>query len=546
MICGLLCVQAAWASAQPPRFDFLAIQNEQAPNGTGVLFGVGSPRLNNQGDAAFAGFVRTEGGALYRGNAAPGSLVEIVREGQATPDGLGQFGDALSFRQVKINDLGQVAFESAIVDGSGVARQTVYIGDGTSTGLVEVIRAGNDAPDRAGVFVGGGTPVAFADSGRALIATQLDLQDGGSNVDESAVYRFDPTPGTLTKIAREGDPTPDGTETLNFVRAVGMTEAGEAAFVGASPSVPFGGVFLGDGASSPQEYGRSGDPAPRGPGDLYLGGPCALDRQGCVTDGLLKINNSQTLVAKSYFDIDADPFPLTVFEAAGLVRIDGPGASLETLVRSGDPVPDGSGNFLDIGVPSFNDAGDIVFSARLMNTPGGTSDDSGLYRIADTTVIEVFREGDDVPTGDGAFDDFFDPNHPRFNLPVAVDVNETGQFLFRARMTGTPNGNGDDEALFLYDFSLGLEEIVREGETLFNDGVAFGTVDAAFGDLNDNGEVGILFEIRPLPFGSAIRAAALWPGRVPEPASLALSAAGALACGLLRGRKLRRLDCNVI
>ena len=43
------------ADAQPPRFDFLAIQDQPGPTGGGNLFGVGGAQLNNAGDAAFLG-----------------------------------------------------------------------------------------------------------------------------------------------------------------------------------------------------------------------------------------------------------------------------------------------------------------------------------------------------------------------------------------------------------------------------------------------------------------------------------------------------------
>src|SRR5437867_1529272 len=68
----------------------------------------------------------------------------------------------------------------------------------------------------------------------------------------------------------------------------------------------------------------------------------------------------------------------------------------DQIAREGQAPPEGGGVFAGFGsFPAINDAGQVAFTATLRGTPGGTSDDRGLYlRDPNLGVVKLLREND--------------------------------------------------------------------------------------------------------------------------------------------------------
>ncbi len=78
------------------------------------------------------------------------------------------------------------------------------------------------------------------------------------------------------------------------------------------------------------------------------------------------------------------------------------------IVREGQPEPGGNGIFRNLGNPTINISGALVFTAGLDDTANDRADDSGIYRVfipalgagpAIIGVQEVFREGETYDIG---------------------------------------------------------------------------------------------------------------------------------------------------
>jgi len=156
---------------------------------------------------------------------------------------------------------------------------------------------------------------------------------------------------------------------------------------------------------------------------------------------------------------------------------------LVTVVRSGDPLPDGPGTFGSFNTnPAINASGSLAFrSVNLHDTPGGAMDNAGVFLSDGRVITTIARRGALTPTGDGLL----------FEFPLEVlCLNDSGQVLFTASLAGTDGGSTDDSGLFLGD-GTSLVEIAREGDPAPGGG-AFTSFAALFGipmALNNAGEV---------------------------------------------------------
>jgi hypothetical protein len=81
---------------------------------------------------------------------------------------------------------------------------------------------------------------------------------------------------------------------------------------------------------------------------------------------------------------------------SGVFRNDGT-ANMQ-LARSGETAPDGNGRFSSFSWnPQINDAGQVAFSASLIDTVGGTSDGMGIFFFDETHgVLQIARTGDSL------------------------------------------------------------------------------------------------------------------------------------------------------
>lgn len=169
-------------------------------------------------------------------------------------------------------------------------------------------------------------------------------------------------------------------------------------------------------------------------------------------------------------------------------------AEIEVICLSGEPSPDGNGEFQWFLPPSLNDAGGVAFEARLRNTAQGVLDDNALFLATDKGIVQLVREGQAVPDLNGVFSVF--GLGTVFGNPAPL-LNENGQIAFLARLLQSSGGTADNSGLYLAG-PAGVIQLVREGQA------APGSKSLIFGDmaepfwppfvLNDAGQVSFLTE----------------------------------------------------
>ena len=104
------------------------------------------------------------------------------------------------------------------------------------------------------------------------------------------------------------------------------------------------------------------------------------------------------------------------------------------IAKTGDPAPEPGTSFVGgftFGRAMLNDLGQVAFNAQLTGVPINTSNDWGIFRGDGTTMVEISREGDLAPDGDGSIGNM--------NLPA---INDVGQVAFSSGMSGTVNNGG--------------------------------------------------------------------------------------------------------
>lgn len=179
----------------------------------------------------------------------------------------------------------------------------------------------------------------------------------------------------------------------------------------------------------------------------------------------------------------------------------------EILIQTGQAAPDGNGTISFLGSHVLSDAGQVTFRAGLNGTAGGSSDDSGVFRSTDNLLIQIAREGQSAPGGDGTFDNFLNPvingsgQVAFFGIlkdtdnPVGIfrgsggeiaqlarsgqaapdgngtfgnfsepTLSDSGQVSFFGILTGTNGGSADNRGVFVGD-SGSLTQIARKGQS---------------------------------------------------------------------------------
>ena len=75
-----------------------------------------------------------------------------------------------------------------------------------------------------------------------------------------------------------------------------------------------------------------------------------------------------------------------------------------TLALTGDPAPDGNGNVNEFRFPTINTRGAVAVHVLLSNAP--STEDEGIYLFDGQGATKLVREGDPVTGGSGDFDQF--------------------------------------------------------------------------------------------------------------------------------------------
>jgi len=253
----------------------VARRGQAIPAGTGTFAFFGAPLIADSGRLAFYASLAgtpspmTDSDGLFAGSG--GATAQLVRRGQAVPDGNGTF----SGFGVGIGNSGasQLPFTGFLSGTSGGSADNAGIFTASDSGVVQIARLGGSAPG-GGAFSILGTPVIGA-AGHIAFVAQLSGTPGMSTDDFALFARM---PGGLQQVAREGQTVPGGNGRFLFFEEPRVNVTGQVAFR----------AFLGDtlGGSNDnfalyrwqsgfsQQLARTGQALPGEPGTLagFFGG----------------------------------------------------------------------------------------------------------------------------------------------------------------------------------------------------------------------------------------------------------------------------------
>ena len=341
-----LAVYAPAAQSQTLTVDTFVLSGDTAPDGNGVFSGFDRLDLNSAGQILFKGdLTGTSGGTsddegLFRADGMTG-LTQIAREGQSAPDGNGSISQLN--RAISFNNAGQVAFHTFLTGNSG-GNQRLFLADGV-TGLTEIAREGQSAPD------GNGSITLFSDvllNDNGQVAFEGRTSATGSGSVSFGLFLADDVNG-LTPIVSLSDSVPDGNGSFGSFNSVGFNNAGQISFTSRLSNTSGGtsddrGVFLNDDVTGLMEIVREGQTAPNG-NDSFGG-----DFPGIEIEGF---NDAGQIALRSTL-IDADGN--NNFDR-GIYLYDSV-TGLTEIAQTRQSAPDGNGQLnLSGSVISLNDAG---------------------------------------------------------------------------------------------------------------------------------------------------------------------------------------------
>ncbi|WP_145244892.1 DUF7453 family protein [Aeoliella mucimassa] len=501
----------------------IAVDNGEGPANGDPTPTFSSPVLNEAGQAAFSGF-RVGGyfspvlaGGVYVGDGI-NPLQELVKTGDPgiTPDSL-----ASSFVVRAINDSGVVAYEQRDVatDNSPLANSTSAVLNNGYTAPTIVVHEGDSAP--------GGDRVDFIRindlDANGRLGLSLRLVDGSGP--ESAVL-FDSTTGLAT-LATVGQPAPDGEGVVGGAFYPALNDAGQTLY---TPRIARAGlperpaIFRDTPGVGRELLFRSGDPttSPNVDGSLLLE----------------LYNPSMNAHGRVAFYGSVADASTPAGNGLGLFVVDTPNGAT-AVVREGETVPGGD-TFAGFGRPSLNDEGDLAFYALLTDDPNAELDreNVGLYRYDTSGLVEIVREGQLAPSGDGTID------LPRFlpisssapNMSIRPMFNDAGEVAFLADLNDTASGN-EDAAIYYFNEVDGLQEVVRTGTPLLGSiitdlGLQQNISNSGYEEdgFNNAGQIAYRFSLADGRHGVA-----LWStNSIPEPTSVALVSMAALLVACYR------------
>jgi hypothetical protein len=365
---------------------FVAAGNT-SPNGNGVLDGPNrfNVNYNDNGQVAFDDTLSgTSGGraddeGVFRTGTAPGSLVQIVREGDPVPDGNGTFGESLAhsstaFGIPSVNNAGTVAFGAGVTgSNTQIPGHASSFDAGIFTGndgsIVQIARAGQTGIPANGAFVAFLSEPVINNHNQVAFAASSQV---GTIVND-AIYRKEA--GTFIEIAHAGEALPGGGFITAVSDAVQMNDAGQVASListNSSPNLGSGGIIRGNGGLL-TVMARNGEGTPRGGATImssFSGQSFAMNALGDMAFTALLDTNPNDVVSsdsKGLF-LYGDRFGLLEIAQKGDPLN---GSTITDLTLAGTGASDGSGvSALQMGL---NDEDQVVFRFDLANGKEGIS-----------------------------------------------------------------------------------------------------------------------------------------------------------------------------
>jgi hypothetical protein len=317
-------------------------------------------------------------------------------------------------------------------------------------------------PDGNGKFlifsVTNATAPVLNNAGQVVFWASLQNTSLGT-LDDTGIYMYDD--GVLKKIVRENDAAPGGANFEILSDVPSLNESGFVAFNSTLRNAVNGfnhlGSYLHNGSELVKII-RRGESIPDGPGEIGSSTNTTVNDVGHLR---LKTTLVNTPLGNDFLG-------LYLHNGSGLVK----------LVRIGEAVPEGNGQFDDF--PSFfqgyNNSDQVAFQATLRNTSGGSNDNTGIYLHNGTSLVNLARAGADAPDGNGQF----------LNLSATAQLNSAGQVAFRADLRNTAGGFIDNSGIYLHNGSA-VVKIARENENVPDGGGKFSGV--GFPLINDAGHV---------------------------------------------------------
>jgi hypothetical protein len=245
----------------------LAHGGDAAPGG-GVWVVPTSPQpvINDAGQIAFATSVSgtPNGFVIEFVRADGGTIAQVIQHGDPAPDQNGTF-DLLQTASVLhapgLNEDGELAFVAALAVPSGPATQGIFRASDPDH-VVQIVRRGQASPDGNGSILGfdldGDDVVPVNDAGQAAFQATLTATAQGT-ADNLAMFRGDGT--TLVRVARTGQPSPDGDGVFSDFDHPALNAAGQVAFQATlSGTSHTQGIYLWDDVAGLVPVARLGDP----------------------------------------------------------------------------------------------------------------------------------------------------------------------------------------------------------------------------------------------------------------------------------------------
>jgi hypothetical protein len=413
-----------------------------------------APVLDDAGEAAFTGrfdfssLGTTNDDYLVRAG-KDGVRVQLAREGQALPDVSGTFGALATsaVREYAMNDSGRVAFiaprtgtpggstdNSAIYSvrdpglfwvharkgdtppfttttfngffplsindqppaavsfftshGTGIAPVTAYT---SRLGLLSPVAWLSEFAPDAGVtngrlndfsYAGTGDPAALRPNASEIAFYSHLVGTSDAPRDDDGIFRA--SPDAFVDLARGNQSAPGGGAYQEFEDTPTYNANGVAAFLARLKPVPSAGEIIAlDWPFGGDIVAYTGQPAADGNGTFSsLWDPSLNNHEAVAYRVQLAGTSGGSLDDEAVYKGDSALVVVPKLE--------------DQVAREGKSVPEGGGVFAAFyGFPAINDAGQVVFTATLRATPGGTSDDHGLYLWdPQQGQVKLLREGD--------------------------------------------------------------------------------------------------------------------------------------------------------
>ncbi len=433
----------------------IALGGDAAPDGNGVLHRFeGQAVVNDDSAVLFVGDYAVAGGDFHDVAVLvdDGVATQLAREGEAAPDGNGSYGD---FSKPALGNDGTAGLYSTFRETSGgfTDDKGVILIDGGAS--VAVREGGSANGDGTYVSINANLEptLALNNLGQVALVTALTGNAGGFAKDGTIVVGDGVT---QNEIAREGDPTPPPPPLSNgnygAFSAPVMNDVGTVVFR-AHNFTNLNPPFIGASAVISQTNGiateivRADTNSPDGNGKF-----------NSLSDALALNNNGQVAFSSTMKNT------LGGFFVDGVAMFRGEPAALHVLARAGDAAPDGNGvieaGFATFGPPRINDFGEVAFNTQYSGTLDSIFDDNAILKGnvigAQSSLIEVVREGWSLPGEDGVFAD----------LSQAIDMNAAGVVAFTASLRNLAgNPPPDQEGIFLGD-GIDIVEVVRTADVL--------------------------------------------------------------------------------